>query len=490
MEGNTVFVYNPFSLSELALDLHTAGQEYIDCITVNNDKTCLAEKRRVFLDKYKDHFTAHLVSPLAILNRCRENFQAKTWDEGIFGAYHPALIQHIVQDMNFISANNIQVIQSEIDIYLGEDQQGPVHTCLRNGPSQNRIQACMFQLFTHKNYMNQNVQDSTETSIYEYFLYTMPEPDDERPMDACEFLSSAILQSNPDVAACQNEHDMDGICSVAGNTECKIMMSTLSYEKSIQRNIVDALRVSKKSVSGVAHNQIRTEEVLEKYRKVASCSQEYFRRVNIDFPSAVIDKIIGQLDLNLKSGEGDLLHQHMDCVFLGAYNKTFFAPTDSNSILEPMMYSRHKDGESREFELPCKPTLVYDTYADNVSNSAFLQKTCGSDARIGLMAYAKKSIVKQQNSLNILMAAKIKDKIKRIEESFSNIGLFGCQPYTSWEKCCDVPGKCTPTESTFEPSIPVANFEISGSEILSMLLDSIKTIQRDVLYDSSVSLCL
>ena len=130
---------------------------------------------------------------------------------------------------------------------------------------------------------------------------------------------------------------------------------------------------------------------------------------------------------------------------------------------------------------------MYDTYADNVSDSAFLQKTCGSDARIGLMAYAKKSIVKQQNSLNLLITAKINDKIKHIEESFSNIGLLGCQPYTSGETCCPIPGKCTATESTFEPSIPGVNFEISGSELLSMLLDNIKTIQRDVLYDSSVS---
>jgi hypothetical protein len=152
------------------------------------------------------------------------------------------------------------------------------------------------------------------------------------------------------------------------------------------------------------------------------------------------------------------------------------------------MYSRHKNGESREFDLPCNASIVYDTYAENISSSAFLQKTCGSDARIGLMAYVKKNIVKEENSLNIIMAAKIRDKIKRIKESFSNIGLFGCKPYSSWEECCVVPGKCTATESTFEPSLPGVNFEISGSELLSMVLDSVRTIQRDVLYDSSVSL--
>jgi len=41
-----------------------------------------------------------------------------------------------------------------------------------------------------------------------------------------------------------------------------------------------------------------------------------------------------------------------------------------------------------EFDLPCKASVVYDTYAENFLCSAFLQKTCGSDARIGLMVYA------------------------------------------------------------------------------------------------------
>ena len=175
--------------------------------------------------------------------------------------------------------------------------------------------------------------------------------------------------------------------------------------------------------SGVSHIQF---SLINLYQRSIG---EYFKKVDIQFPSAVIDKIIGLLDLNLKSGEGDLLHQHIDCVFFGAYNKTFFAHTDSNSILEPLMYSRHKNGESREFDLPCNASIVYDTYTENISSSAFLQKTCGSDARIGLMAYVKKNIVKEQNSLNIIMTAKIKDKMKRVKKSFSNIRLFGCKPH-------------------------------------------------------------
>jgi len=229
----------------------------------------------------------------------------------------------------------------------------------------------MFQLFTHKKNMNQlpeqlrgdTVQDSTETSIYEHFLYSKSEVADAQLMDACEFLSSSTFDGNPNVAVCRQNDDMDGHCGNMDNTEYKMMMSTLSYENSIQRNTVDAFRVSTLSSLGVVEKAARTEEVLTKYHEVASCSEQYFSKVDIDLSSGMIDTIIKKLDLNLRTGEGDLLPQHMDCVFLGAYNKTFFAPTNSDAFLESMMYSRHKKGESRDFELPCVASVVYDTHA-------------------------------------------------------------------------------------------------------------------------------
>jgi len=304
-------------------------------------------------------------------------------------------------------------------------------------------------------------------------------------MDACEFLSSDVFKDNPEVVVCQKEDDIDGTCTNSDADECRISMSTMSYEKSIQRNVVDLFRVTSLSVDEIG-TDIITEKVLTKYRKVRDCANDFFRDVKTDLSSAVIDRIISKLDLNLITGEGDLLHQHLDCIFMGAYTKTFFAPTDSNMVLEPMMYSRHKNGTSREFDIPCAPTMVYDTHAENIEESAFSQKTCGSEVRIGVMAFAKQNIVKKENSLNFILAKKIKEKIANIEKSFQDIDFYGCKPTTSWKECCEIPGKCKPTESIFEPSIAALNFEISGSELLHMLLDSIKTIQRDILYDSSV----
>jgi len=484
MQGDTVFVYNPFPLEELADDLHSAGQAYINCISAKNEADCLRERQRVYLSKFHAHFTKHNVSPLAVLTRCRENFNGKTWDEGFFGAYTPTLTQHIVQDKQFITDGNMKAIQNGAELYLREDAEGPVHACLRNGPTQNRIEACMVLAFSHLNRLQQGNSEATEVSIFQYFQYTqVADVSIARHTDACEFLSSSIFSSDPAVRICQLQDDIDGFCGDESGSECKISMTTLAYEQSIQRNIVELFQVS--SAHTTDENVMET-AVLHKYNRVKDCAASFFDSMDREMNADVIGKIIGKLDLNMITGEGDLLHQHMDCIFMGAYDHIFFAPTDSDMVLEPMMYSRNASGTSREFQLPCAGSIVYDRHAEDVEASGFLQKTCGTQTRIGLMAYVKKNIVSSPNALNVMLAAKIREKLEKIESNFTNVMLYGCKPGTLWRECCAVAGKCLPGESTFEPAIPEINFEISGSELLLMLMQSVSTIQVDILYNSSV----
>jgi hypothetical protein len=498
MDGNIVFVYNPFSLQELSDDLHDAGIAYIQCITQNNNAQCIRERQRIYLSKFNKHFSVHDVSPLAVLTRCRENFNTKTWDEGTFAAFNTELIDHVVDEKEEISARDMEIIQNDISIYLSEDANGPVHSCLRNGPTKNRIQACMILAFAHSNYQNQaefaeqlangDFMPSTETSIYEYFKYTqVTDPAMTRHCDACEFLSSETFSSNAEVRKCQLQDDIGGFCGDESANECKISMTTLAYEQSIQRNIVELFRVSSPHI---IDKDTMDRQVDLKYTKIKECAESFFNSVDLELSENVINSIIDKLDLNLITGEGDLLHQHMDCIFMGAYDRVFFAPTDSEMVLEPLMYSRNKSGASREFELPCAGSMVYDRYAENVVDSGFLQKTCGTETRIGVMAYVKKNIVSSANALNVMLAAKIREKIQNIRTNFTDISRYGCQAGSSYRGCCAVYGKCLPTESTFEPSIPEINFEISGSELLLMLMQSVSTIQKDILYNVSVRFML
>jgi len=171
-DGDTVYLANKFPLAELAADLHVAGQLYIDCIAVQNAGLCVEQRKAVYLAKYAV-FSRQNVSPLAILGRCRENYNSKTWDEGVFGVYNQDLRAAILAGPA-ISSNQLRAIQSEIDQFLSEESQfSAVHRCLVAGPSKNRIQSCMTLAFTHLNALEFNKVSHTHVSRILSPLYTL-----------------------------------------------------------------------------------------------------------------------------------------------------------------------------------------------------------------------------------------------------------------------------------------------------------------------------
>ena len=127
-----------------------------------------------------------------------------------------------------------------------------------------------------------------------------------------------------------------------------------------------------------------------------------------------IRKIVDALDLTLTTGECDLLHQFVDCIFMGAQTKAILASVDTGKTMEILMYWRHQNGSSRSFELLCVSTYVYDRQ-DGANTELFLQKSCGRDTRISIMAYVTRSIVDADNGgLHALVSSLIAEKVKSI----------------------------------------------------------------------------
>ena len=153
-EGDIVYVDNPFSLRELSADLHRPAQAYMDCTAVKSKRAGVSERSRVYLDKHTLLFERHKVSPMAVLGRCRENYNGKTWDEGIFGLYNPELQIEILRT-EMLSLTRMQVLRVEVDTYLNEAADGIIQACLLAGPLKNRIQACMELTFAHHNRVQQ-----------------------------------------------------------------------------------------------------------------------------------------------------------------------------------------------------------------------------------------------------------------------------------------------------------------------------------------------
>jgi len=451
-EGNVVYIHNPYTLDQLAQDLHISRQAYIDCIAIKSEKSCASQRADVFLPKFVNFFTVHHVSPLAVLARCRENYNSKTWDEGVFGLYDPVLQEDIVKKQPYTTNAKFLKIRAQVDLYLEEADSGIVHRCLSAGPLKNRIQACMTLTFTHLNGIQQTNNSAlalpapSELSVVSYFTYDAatgsPYP------DACEYLSSPSFLKNTDVRKCKNEDAKDisteNACgfSVSDRADaCTIGQSTLAFEQSIQTNIIDEFRIS----NGLPYDKAKIDavdvRVQARYQAVSTCSTAY--NTNVEQEILInIRKIVDALDLTLTTGEGDLLHQFVDCILMGAQLTSIMAPADNGEVMENLMYSRHVNGTSRDFELPCTGTHVYDR-TEGADATPFLQKTCGSDTRIAVMAYVTRTIIDKDNGgLHALVASLITEKIQSIVASMTDVRNYGCLGKVTglaWHRSVTVP---------------------------------------------------
>ena len=269
-----------------------------------------------------------------------------------------------------------------------------------------------------------------EFSAVAYFSYDAA-PGSLYP-DACEYLSSPSFLQNSDVRKCRNENAEDiatanacGFSVANRNDACTIGQSTLAFEQSIQTNIIDEFRVSNNVLYDSAKIAAVNANVQAKYNAVAGCTAAYTTDVEQEI-LVKIRKIVDALDLTLTTGEGDLLHQFVDCIFMGAQKKAILAPADTGETMENLMYSRHENGSSRSFELPCVGTYVYD-HQDGADTESFLQKTCGSDTRIAVMAYITRSIVDADNGgLHAFVASLITEKVQSIITNITNVQNYGC----------------------------------------------------------------
>jgi len=437
-DGETVYVDNPFSLAELSTDLHRPAQTYIDCITVQSETACAEARAAVFLPKYTQYFDKHNVSPLAVLGQCRENYNGKTWDEGVFGLYNSVLQSEILRT-GMTSLTRMQELRGQVDSYLNEEANGIIQACLAAGPLTNRIQACMQLTFTHHNQQQQQRfrEQRSDALLLEdfstagYFMYDVATP--QQNPDACEYLSSPSFLRNTDVQKCRSEDTtmVSADVNACGHTllqredTCRIGMSTLAYEQSIQTNIIDEFRVTNQVLYDEATISAVEQTVQAKYGALAQCTTGYAARVEKEIMPN-IRRIVDALDLALVSSEGDLIHQFVDCIMMGADTKAILAPADIGGVMENFMYSRHVNGSSRDFELPCHGTYV-SSGETGPAGEPFRQKTCGSDTRIAVMAYATREILDKENGgLHALVAQLITDKIASITAALTDVRDYGC----------------------------------------------------------------
>jgi len=84
-------------------------------------------------------------------------------------------------------------------------------------------------------------------------------------------------------------------------------------------------------------------------------------------------------------------------------------------------------------------THVHDRQ-DGANTEPFLQKTCGSDTRIAIMAYVTRSI--DHGGLHALVASLITEKVQSIVTNITNVENYGCLGKVTgmaWHRSASVP---------------------------------------------------
>lgn len=110
--GNPKFIYNPYTYEELSAQLRGKVDPYLECISMRGqlDATVDSEANNfsAFFDgkameecyKIRPYVAAlsdQQVSPIAVLERCKSNYQQKQWDVGAFLLYDAARAAETVQ---------------------------------------------------------------------------------------------------------------------------------------------------------------------------------------------------------------------------------------------------------------------------------------------------------------------------------------------------------------------------------------------------------
>lgn len=80
-DGKLAYVYNPYSLQELAELLEPHMNAYLECISSSSNNACVMPRVQPF--------DVAGVSPFSVLTRCRENYAQRQWDAGQHALFDP-----------------------------------------------------------------------------------------------------------------------------------------------------------------------------------------------------------------------------------------------------------------------------------------------------------------------------------------------------------------------------------------------------------------
>jgi len=379
--GQHHYVWNPYTYNELVQKAATLDT-YLKCLSTNPSDECEDYEPRDPL------FDLQAVSLIAVLSRCKANYQAMQWDEASVILYADASVLP-----KYMLSVRDQVIAARSQAGLISDSI--VSLCMINALQYGLSNdACLLDHIRRYGVERDN-----------FFSYRT-------------FGDDAVGAATADIAACEV---FSGPSRAVGGIfeECSTSATPL-LGCSLQPYVWSSRSRGSVPVANL-HGVGYTQEA-ERFRIAESELQLVQQRV-LSAIEQVNQTWLGQkLKVGLFSAEGDFLHQAFDCALLGPFSKTELFPTDLSGDIPTLEYYRDPlGGVSREFSLPCM--------GEDLLGDPYPPFTCGSSARRGIIKSFVRENVDQggDESLRSEVVNAVLNQLGLVHKAYESVSNLYCQ---------------------------------------------------------------
>lgn len=188
---------------------------------------------------------------------------------------------------------------------------------------------------------------------------------------------------------------------------------------------------------------------------------------------------LSAIDTLFFSAEGDVLHQAIDCMFLGPYSRIEYIVGSPDARLPDLAYFRdNATGQTRDFELPCSgPRLHGDR-----KGTPF---TCGSPARRSVIKSYVRDYLFGGTDANNVTASLITQRLALIERAWRNVSNYGC--YSNATRDTSIANCGDPLRGGvgYTPNLPDFT-QVNTSEVTAKVMERLPTFFSTAMTNISV----
>lgn len=422
-------VYNPHSYQELQTLIGDLLDQYLKCTASSN--SCTPPNLPVFQKQG--------VNAIQVLTRCRQNYVNQQWDQAAYVQY---------------DARALAGVRGGVQPPVLDGRAGVGACLLASAAKGGTNGACL------DDYLRELGQDSR------YWAYEQLASNSSVLIDACMVFTGPANRSLGRPEVTELFRDCLRIYS-DGDGERGCDLSGYMWSPSSSNTVP----VAQLHVVGASSGMIETS--VAKRMQMA-------HDIVIDAVKPLLEYDNPELRADFFSSEGDVIHQLLDCVFMGPYARMDYWPTplcnesQTDSCLVGPYWSRDEGrGASRGVDiLSCQatPTLPF---------------TCGSPSRKGMVREFVKVYVEQGRSGTEVFVRLIREWLNHTFYQWQDYTSYGCDcPPGSAAR--NSPSCCNGTADVYLPDrLHEGTLQLPSSSVLNALEQRMQAFYDDALNDGS-----